>query len=45
MAGMVGKIAFDQIRANDDHKSSIAQNSKNWKNQILRTNGIEKSAA
>jgi len=33
VAGMVGEIAFDYIRANDDHSSSIAQNSKNWKNQ------------
>jgi len=31
MAGVVGKIVFDHIRAHDDHLSGMAQNSKNWK--------------
>jgi hypothetical protein len=38
MAGMVGKIAFDHICANDDHRSSFAQNSKNWNDQSWRPN-------
>jgi hypothetical protein len=31
MASVIGKIIFNQRRADDDHFTSMAQNSKNWK--------------
>jgi hypothetical protein len=31
MAGVIGKIAFDHPRADDNHSVKMAQNSKNWK--------------
>src|SRR5664280_3622041 len=31
MAGVISKIVFDHLRADDDHRVSIAQISNNWK--------------
>jgi hypothetical protein len=31
MAGVIGQIAFDHVRPDDDHQLGIAGISKNWK--------------